>query len=332
MSHEISIQHGRAEVFTVGASWHGLGQVTDKPVTKDEMMRLAGLDWPVEESRLYLDDGTEIPGFKGNYRQIGDDRITLGIVSDGFHTIQNADAADAMDAIVGAGNAHYTSAGALREGRRIFISAKLPGSHPIMKGDDVDKYLLLSNAHDGSRAFRLFFTPVRVVCANTERAALADVDSGVTLSHVGGDLKSRIAEATQVIAKAEKHFAEISLAFKALADRKATDAAVKKYVSRLYPDVEKKAHKLDRSATRDAITRFYHEAPGAAVAVGTWWGAYNAVTYFEDHGRFVESRITDSRRFEISQFGAGAERKAASFNLALEMAGVETTPASTGAV
>ena len=41
------------------------------------------------------------------------------------------------------------------------------GNMDVGKQDSVAHYILLSNAHDGSVAVRVGFTPIRVVCNNT---------------------------------------------------------------------------------------------------------------------------------------------------------------------
>ena len=78
-------------------------------------------------------------------------------------------------------------AGALRRGEKIWLLAKLPGSIRIRFSEDVSqKYLLLSNSHDGSSCLRIFFTTIRVVCANT--LAMADREGfreGIAIRHQG---------------------------------------------------------------------------------------------------------------------------------------------------
>src|SRR5690606_7560347 len=99
--------------------------------------------------------------------------------------IQNRDAFRLFDSVLGEAQAFYSEAGSLQGGSKVFITAKLP--EPILVGaakDPVDRYILLSNAHDGTRPLQMLFTPVRVVCCNTLNLAL---------SKRGDDEKTRFA-------------------------------------------------------------------------------------------------------------------------------------------
>ena len=51
---------------------------------------------------------------------------------------------------------------------------RLPQHLSIGGTDRVDLNIAALNSHDGTSAFRLLVTPVRVVCANTQHAALRD--------------------------------------------------------------------------------------------------------------------------------------------------------------
>lgn len=60
---------------------------------------MAGLDWQVVQKKLVTDGGIEVPGFKANLRET--DNQVLGVVSDRYKVVQNADAFSFTDALLG---------------------------------------------------------------------------------------------------------------------------------------------------------------------------------------------------------------------------------------
>src|SRR5690606_36635049 len=104
----------------------------------------------------------------------------LGVVGKGYHVFQNTDTAEMLDLLVDESGAHLETAGALRGGRETFVTMKLPEAMVLdVPGgtDQTDLYISALNSHVGWGAFRLVVTPVRIVCANTQSAALASAKS-----------------------------------------------------------------------------------------------------------------------------------------------------------
>ena len=148
--------------------WHGLGtEVKEAPTSADALI-YAGLDWEVVQKDVYTRDGTRISGYKVNTRST--DSATLGIVSDRYKVVQNEDAFQFTDDLLGAG-VTYETAGALQGGRKVWMLARMPHRY-IIAGDEIAPYLVVMNSHDGSSGIKVAMTPIRVVCQNTLNLAL----------------------------------------------------------------------------------------------------------------------------------------------------------------
>ena len=148
--------------------WHGIGTVVEECPCAGEAVRLAGLDWKVEQKDVYTAGGQLIPGYKANVRD--SDQSVLGVVSDRYQVVQNEEAFAFTDELLGQG-IRYETAGSLQGGRRTFILAKLPERF-IIAGDEITPYFVIMNSHDGSCSIKAAMTPVRVVCQNTLNLAL----------------------------------------------------------------------------------------------------------------------------------------------------------------
>ena len=137
--------------YTREKPWHGLGTgVAEAPHSADSLC-LAGLDWKVVQEPVYTDAGKEIPGYKANVRDT--DRRVLGVVTDRYKVVQNREAFAFTDALLGSG-VRYETAGALQEGKKVWLLARLPHEY-IISGERISPYLVFSNTHDASGAVRV---------------------------------------------------------------------------------------------------------------------------------------------------------------------------------
>ena len=155
--------------YTRVAPWHGLGIRVESALSSQEALQASGLDWNVVQRPIMTSAYEPIPGYKANIRDI--DNKILGVVSDRYRVVQNAEAFAFTDALLGEG-VKYETAGSLQEGRRIWLLAKLPDKY-IIEGEQIEPYLVFSSSHDGSGAIKVAMTPVRVVCQNTLNMALS---------------------------------------------------------------------------------------------------------------------------------------------------------------
>ena len=95
--------------------WHGLGRIImDAPASR-EALELAGLDWQVDSRNIYSGTGAMIPGYRANVRSTDD--AVLGVVSDRYRIVQNEDAFQFTDDLLGEG-VTYETAGSLQGGKK----------------------------------------------------------------------------------------------------------------------------------------------------------------------------------------------------------------------
>ena len=159
--------------------WHGQGVSVESAPTSADAIRLAGLDWNVVQEDVYA-DGVKAAGWRANIRDT--DRKILGIVSDRYRIVQNGEAFAFTDDLIG-GEVRYETAGSLRDGRTVWLLARLPDREIV--GDKTETYLCFTNNHDGTGAIRACMTPVRVVCNNTLNLALSTARRSWSVKHTG---------------------------------------------------------------------------------------------------------------------------------------------------
>jgi hypothetical protein len=99
-----------------------------------------------------------------------------------------------------------------------------------------------------------------------------------------------------------------------LGTRRYTDEKLTEFFGVVFGKSTKEKEILARTA-KEAMA-LVEDQPGADFAPGTWWNAYNAVTYMTDHklGRSADSRMASA------WFGGNAKRKVDALDTALEMA------------
>ena len=120
-----------------------------------------------------------IPGYRANVRSTDD--AVLGVVSDRYRIVQNEEAFQFTDDLLGEG-VTYETAGSLQGGKKVWMLARLPRKY-LIAGDQVEPYLVIFNSHDGSSGVKVAMTPIRVVCQNTLNLALNTAKRSWTARH-----------------------------------------------------------------------------------------------------------------------------------------------------
>jgi phage/plasmid-like protein (TIGR03299 family) len=332
MAHNLATTNGKtAMMYTGETPWHQLGTKLNQLATAAEAIEASGLNYRVELKSLATEDGTAVPQRKGVVRS--DTKAVLGVVGNSYIPVQNYQAFDFLDEIVAGGGLRYHTAGALGKGERIWMLAKLPTEIRVKESEDVvDKFLLLSNTHDGSTAMRVYFTPIRVVCQNTlNLAEQREHGQGIAIMH-RGNLRAKIQRARQVLGLAKHFYDDAEAKINILARHTPTPAQLKNYFEDLYPDPEHSDNSRAKKV-RESLNQIFETGIGLDIRgiEGTTWAAYNAVTEYVDYHlptRSPNPLERALRRLNSSWFGSGAKVKARAWNLALQMAQGQRTPSA----
>lgn len=275
MSHEVE-----SMFYTRERPWHELGERVDEALCSVDAMKLAGLNWSVIQKPIFTEEGVEIQDFKANTRS-KDDKV-LGIVTNRYKVVQNSEAFEFTDNLLGNG-VRYETAGSLMEGKKIWLLAKLPEEYMIA-GDKVESYLVFSNTHDGSGGIKVAITPVRVVCNNTLNLALHDAKRIWSTIHVG-DINKKLDEARKTLLYAEKYMYKLKVEGEVFRRIPLTDKKVMEYIEQLIPmpDNATKTQETNIDILRTDMKLRYFEAPDLVDIPKNGWRFINAVSDFATH-------------------------------------------------
>lgn len=257
--------------------WHGLGTKVDEAPTSAEALELAGLNWKVEQTPVYTADGTLIPNYKANRRNT--DKSVLGIVTDRYQIVQNDEAFEFTDSIVGEtenGVVKYETAGSLNHGKKIWLLAKMPTQKVL--DDEVEPYMCFTNSHDGSGAIRICMTPIRVVCQNTLNMALSQAKRSWSTKHVG-DIEAKLEEAKMCLELADEYMYNLGIEAEKLANTTLRREQIDEILNEMFP-VDDLTSERKKSNIQQIKDEFYisYFMPDIEKFRETAWGAINAMS------------------------------------------------------
>jgi len=372
MAHEMIEGLDTAMYGSNKAAWHGLGTVVEGRKNSQDCIRLSGLDWDVfvapclgwpappggqdawlgqtqpEACEFPLSSGKTkklwrgayevVPGVRATYRVIKrgsqEYRYWFGAVGSGYTPIQNRDAFRIADRIVGKGKAAYETAGSLKGGRMVYITAVMDTSMQV-KDDLVGLYLLFTTSHDMSLRFTILPTPIRVVCRNTQLAAMDTAAWQLSFKHTL-NAQDRIVDAAadKVLKRSAAYFNGMGTVYDLLASIDVNDRFARDYVERLIPLPEKKQKAA--KGRRDRILGLFHGGQDGAkmdAVKGTAYGLWTAATQFQTHEMRTVRRedaagdkpSEEEARFNSDLWGTGAAFRERSFDLLAEMTDVDAS-------
>ncbi|MRR16237.1 MAG: DUF932 domain-containing protein [Deltaproteobacteria bacterium] len=298
--------------------WHGLGTPIpeDKRISVREAIVAAKLDWHVDLRRVYTEcsEGSAKAGILDHFAVCRtSDNTFLGIVGSDYTPLQNEQALEWFQPFLDANESTLETAGSLKGGRQVWALAKIrDGNMDVNQKDSIAHYILLSNAHDGSVAVRVGFTPVRVVCNNTLTMAHdSDASKLLRVRHTSM-LQNNLEQIRETMKVARHEFAATVEQYRKLQKRGIDTAGLDRYVRVVFSLPDDKGGK----ELIPKIVYLFENGRGHQEAGKNYWGAYNAVTEYLNYFR---GRTQDNTLSSL-WFGESTNLNRKALNIALKMA------------
>ena len=305
MAHELETINGRTAFAAARKpAWHQLGTVTTGCMTASEAITTALLGgWDVRKIPVtgQTPDGALIAApdkaMTVRTNPVTSDTDYLGVVGRDYVPVQNEACAELLDLLVDASGAHFETAGSLRGGRRVFITLRMPHGIRVAGIDDLDLYLAVSTSHDGSMALRVDATPVRVVCANTQRLSLKRSVGHYTFRHTT-NVKTKIAQARQAIGISYAYADAFTAEAERMLDTALAEDGFRAVCEQIWPTPPADAPSRTRTnhhRRAGTLEYLFTDAPTQASIRGTAWAGWQAITEYVD---FYAPAPTQNRRAE----------------------------------
>lgn len=299
MSHNVESMFSVREV-----PWHGLGRIVSEAPNSREAIKLAGLDWNILQQPIYTPNPADnqnqsiqrISNYWANVRST--DSTVLGIVGKKYKVVQNYEAFNFTDILLDYG-AKYETAGSLKEGKIIWLLAKLPDAMVVCK-DQIDNYLLFSNSHDGCGPINIAVTPIRVVCNNTLNLALKRAKRTWTIPHIG-NINEKVMRAKEVLDYGNDYTRHLQQELIRLNQIRLTQDKVKEILANIFPinkEKDGKQKQENQNNKRQKIEQFFYDSEDLKHLNFSAYRLINAISDFADHC-FSDKKDRENQMLEV---------------------------------
>jgi phage/plasmid-like protein (TIGR03299 family) len=308
-----------------------VGTMVPENASASEAFAIAGLDWSADKRPAFFmgpDGPLESPDHCSIVRS--DTNELLGIHGSGYTPVQNAALVNLLDYL--REDIEIETVLSIRQGRKVFATASIRVEDEVLPGDRVRRYLHAFNSFDGSSSFGVFFSDVRLRCANqlnylTGRAAsTASLDgSGLRMKHTASVTK--FAENLPALIDLERRSFRRSIdELRSLTNVQLNTEIARRVLEATYAD--KLAVPIKDKTTGDKRARTIADLPEIGIirghytgstglgirdlpgAAGTVYGFFNAITQFETHdaGRAKDETERARARLQALWGGESARR------------------------
>ena len=308
-----------------------VGTMVPENVSACEAFAIAGLDWIADKRPAFFmgpDGPLQSPEHWAIVRS--DNHKLLGIHGSGYTPVQNNALINLLDYL--REDIEIENVLSIRQGRKIFATASIRAEDEVVPGDKVRRYIHAFNSFDGSSSFGVFFSDVRLRCANqlsylTGKAVGNAVENGSGLRRKHTASVTAFAESLpQLINLERRSFAQSIDQLRDLTHIKLTAEVARRVLEATYADKlatpikdkstgENRARTLNDLPEIGVIRSHYSGTTGLGIrdiagVAGTAYGLFNAITQFESHdaGRAKDETERARTRLEALWGGTSAKR------------------------
>lgn len=273
----------------------------------------SGLNWAVTKNPLVtlLDGKYPLPVQSHVSINRSDTNESIGIVGASYGPIQNSQIWEALHRSLNGFDFDITGGGYTHNGGRVFLQVDLGQSKDFtVHGEDFRNYVTLYSSHDGSSAFEVFDTSVRIICENTLQASRR---------HGGKRFKLRVKHTSNVQFRFENMMVSLEKIF---ATRRKTFMDLNHLNEIMMEQHELRdwavgffntANKLTGQASGKAAEAVRLAERGIGNRGETAYDMLNGVTEMLTHGR-QNTKRDKGDLFITSEFGSAADQKANAFD------------------
>jgi phage/plasmid-like protein (TIGR03299 family) len=261
------------------------------------------------ETVLLSQDGATATTIEGKFVTIRTNPVTgveeviglaaghTGIVGDTYTPFQNESLTDYLQTLTDESGAFLDTAGSMRGGADVFVTMKLPTTMLVGGVDELDVNIAILNNHTGNRAITGLITPTRIVCANTQRAALGNATASFKIRHTE-NAADRVQQAREQLGLTWKYVAEFEIEAEKMINQALAEAALRKVCDQIWkPPTETATGRSTTIAANrmQSLTRLFTDADTNANIRGTNWAGHQAITEYLDQAAPVHGKTAGDK-------------------------------------
>lgn len=321
----------RARGYAVNPLVDRIGTALPENVSASDAFRIAGLDWTADKRPAFFmgpDGPIESPEHCSIVRS--DTNQLLGIHGQGYTPVQHTALINLLDYL--REDVTLENVLAIRNGRKLFVTASIDAEDDVVPGDRVRRYIHAFNSFDGSSGFGVFFSDVRLACANqlsylTGKAASMATNEGAGLRMKHTASVTRFAENLPALISLERRSFRKSIEeLRSLTSVKLTTEIARRVLEATFADKltvpirdkstgTKRARTLADLPEIETINSHYAGTTGLGIndvpgIPGTAYALFNAITQNETHdtGR-IKDETERARARLISLWGGESAKR-----------------------